>query len=154
MKRAEFEARVEPFMVSCQRVGMLPMAAVAARELGFEPHILTTRLRRVQRVRTGQRRTRPGHRGGQGEYEAPCALINGGEMVVTVGKENGIGGRNQEYAWRPPHIAGSERIVIGSVDTMAPTARARNWWRVARRSSLAGGIVDGYTMAEAKDRGH
>ena len=28
----------------------------------------------------------------------PCVLITGGEMHITVGREKGVGGRNQEFA--------------------------------------------------------
>ena len=157
MKRAEFEARVERiYGIMPERIGMLPMAAVAARELGFEPHILTTRLH----VESSEYARDSAERAlaiaaGQGEYEAPCALINGGEMVVTVGKENGIGGRNQEYALAAAtHIAGSERIVIGSVDSDGTDGPGTQLVEGCEGvPSLAGGIVDGYTMAEAKDRG-
>jgi len=76
-------------------------------------------------------------------------------MVVTVGKENGIGGRNQEYALAAAtHIAGSERIVIGSVDSDGTDGPGTQLVEGCEGvPSLAGGIVDGYTMAEAKDRG-
>jgi glycerate-2-kinase len=74
----------------------------------------------------------------------PCVLIIGGELVVTVGKATGKGGRNQEFALSAaPIIAGSENIVIASADsdgTDGPTY-------------MAGGIVDGYTMDRAEEAG-
>ena len=51
-------------------------------------------------------------------FKAPIVLMSSGENVVTVGGETGIGGRNQEYATAAAlRIAGSEKIVIGAVDT-------------------------------------
>jgi len=40
--------------------------------------------------------TRTIERTGQ-PFEPPCALFSSGEMIVTVAKETGIGGRNQEF---------------------------------------------------------
>ena len=51
-------------------------------------------------------------------FGAPVVLMSSGENVVTVGKEKGIGGRNQEYCIAAAtRIAGSKSIVIGAVDT-------------------------------------
>ncbi len=77
-------------------------------------------------------------------FTPPCVLIAGGELLVTTGKTTGIGGRNQEFALSAaPMIEGSTQIVVASVDsdgTDGPT-------------DAAGGIVDGYTMARAKEAG-
>lgn len=74
----------------------------------------------------------------------PCVLIVGGELVVTVGDETGIGGRNQEFVLSTaPRIDGNKNIVIASADsdgTDGPT-------------EVAGGIVDGYTMQRANEAG-
>ena len=51
-------------------------------------------------------------------FQTPVVLMSSGENIVTVGKESGIGGRNQEYGTAAAlKIAGSRRIVIGAVDT-------------------------------------
>lgn len=48
----------------------------------------------------------------------PVVLMSSGENVVTVGKESGVGGRNQEYCLSAAlKIDGSEKVVIGAVDT-------------------------------------
>ena len=77
-------------------------------------------------------------------FKPPCVLLCGGELVVTVGEETGVGGRNQEFALSAvPRIAGSKNIVIASMDsdgTDGPT-------------DMAGGIVDGYSMERAKEAG-
>jgi len=77
-------------------------------------------------------------------FKPPCVLLCGGELVVTVREETGVGGRNQEFALSAvPRIAGSKNIVIASMDsdgTDGPT-------------DMAGGIVDGYSMERAKEAG-
>jgi len=77
-------------------------------------------------------------------FKTPCVLLCGGELVVTVGEETGVGGRNQEFALAAaPRIEGSKNVVIASVDsdgTDGPT-------------DMAGGIVDGYSMERAKKAG-
>jgi len=77
-------------------------------------------------------------------FKTPCVLLCGGELVVTVGEETGVGGRNQEFALAAaPRIEGSKNVVIASVDsdgTDGPT-------------DMAGGIVDGYSMGRAKEAG-
>jgi glycerate-2-kinase len=157
MKRAEFDSgRQRIYGVMPESLGMLPTAAAKARELGFAAHHLLSGMH-VEASQYAIVNTGIAHNveaTGQ-PFEPPCALINGGEMVVTVGKENGIGGRNQEFALAAAtHIAGSPHIVVGSVDsdgTDGPGAQL-----VAGCEdipSLAGGIVDGYTVAEARERG-
>ncbi len=77
-------------------------------------------------------------------FKPPCALIFGGEVLVSVGKATGIGGRNQEFVlWTAPMIEGRKNIVIASADsdgTDGPTY-------------VAGGIVDGYTMERIRNAG-
>jgi len=79
---------------------------------------------------------------GRGNFRKPCAVIVGGETVVTV-KGGGKGGRNQEFALAAAElISGYNDTVIfsvGSDGTDGPT-------------DAAGGIVDGETkqyLAEA-----
>ncbi|MCX8188327.1 MAG: DUF4147 domain-containing protein [Nitrososphaeria archaeon] len=74
----------------------------------------------------------------------PAILLCGGEVVVSVGGKKGVGGRNQELVLSAAvRISNSKNIVIASVDsdgTDGPT-------------DAAGGIVDGYTVQRAKDKG-
>ena len=77
-------------------------------------------------------------------FKAPCVLISGGELIVTMGEaaEKDVkGGRNQEVALAGAmRIEGSKRITIGSIDsdgTDGPT-------------NVAGGVSDGCTMERAK----
>jgi len=78
-------------------------------------------------------------------FKAPCALISGGELIVTMGKNVGMnvkGGRNQEFALASAmRIEGSDKITVGSVDsdgTDGPT-------------DVAGGFSDGLTMKRARE---
>ena len=84
---------------------------------------------------------------------SPVILITSGELIVTVGKETGVGGRNQEFCISAAlNIKGSKRIVIGAVDTDGtdgPGGLNVN----GAPECLAGAIVDGYSADEAVDKG-
>ena len=83
-------------------------------------------------------------------FKAPVILMSSGETVVTVGKEKGVGGRNQEYCLAAAlKIAGSKKIVIGAVDTDGTDGPGGLNVKGAP-SCLAGAIVDGVTVEEAK----
>lgn len=82
-------------------------------------------------------------------FKPPVVLMSSGENVVTVGKEMGVGGRNQEYCLAAAlKIAGSEKIVIGAVDTDG-TDGPGGFKIPNAPECLAGAIVDGYTVSEA-----
>lgn len=86
-------------------------------------------------------------------FKAPVILMSSGENVVTVGKESGVGGRNQEYCLGAAlKIAGSEKIVIGAVDTDG-TDGPGGFTHPGAPDCLSGAIVDGYTVTEAKGEG-
>jgi glycerate-2-kinase len=76
-------------------------------------------------------------------------------MIVTVGKEKGTGGRNQEFAISAAQrIAESSSIVIGSVDSDGTDGPGKQFVKGYEDiPCLAGGIVDGKTMNEAKEAG-
>jgi len=80
---------------------------------------------------------------GTSNIARPCAIIAGGETVVTL-KGQGKGGRNQELALSAAHgIDGLDGVVIfslGSDGTDGPT-------------DAAGGIVDGSSLAMLKGKG-
>ncbi|MFC1910571.1 MOFRL family protein, partial [Chloroflexota bacterium] len=85
--------------------------------------------------------------------EPPVVLFSGGEMVVSVGEEKGIGGRNQEYALSAAQIiSGSKNIIIGSVDTDGTDGPGAQFGEALDGipSCLAGGVVDGNTVIEAE----
>jgi glycerate 2-kinase len=87
-------------------------------------------------------------------FESPVALFTGGEMLVTVGRENGIGGRNQEWALSAAlQIAGSRNIVMGAVDSDGTDGPGSQYVPGADYPTLAGGLVDGETVREAREQG-
>lgn len=125
---------------------MLNAAKKRAEELGVNAHIIAQSLNDVETkdvaavfanmAREIELHDRP--------FKPPCALLCGGELVVTVGKATGIGGRNQEFALSTaPLLDGTKNIVIASADsdgTDGPT-------------DAAGGIVDSHTMRRAREAG-
>lgn len=80
----------------------------------------------------------------QRPFKPPCALIAGGELLVRTEEATGLGGRNQEFVLAAASkIHASQTIVIASADsdgTDGPT-------------EIAGGVVDGFTMTRAQQRG-
>jgi glycerate-2-kinase len=135
---------------------MLP-AMKKAEELGFNAIMVADQLIEIEASQAGtymasiakttERRGQP--------FEPPCALFSSGEMVVTVGQEKGIGGRDQEFALSAAlRIAGSKNIVIASVDTDGTDGPGSQF--IAGSVDipcLAGGIVDGQTVESAKNLG-
>ena len=126
-------------------------------ELGFSAHLLGDEMMFIEArqaayylaeiAKTIERRGEP--------FEAPCALFTSGEMVVTVGKSGGIGGRNQEFVLAAAtRIAGSSRIVMASVDTDGTDGPGTQFVEGTETlPCLAGGVVDGETIREATDAG-
>ncbi|MBM4761331.1 glycerate kinase [Bacillus sp. B15-48] len=80
---------------------------------------------------------------GQEDIPLPCAIIAGGETVVTI-KGNGKGGRNQELALSAAFpISGLGDVVflsVGSDGTDGPT-------------DAAGGMVDGGSLSRMQESG-
>lgn len=86
-------------------------------------------------------------------FKAPIVLMSSGENVVTVGRETGVGGRNQEYCLAAAlRIAGSEKIVVGAVDTDGTDGPGGFKYPNAPEC-LAGAVADGYTVKEAENKG-
>ena len=86
-------------------------------------------------------------------FAPPLALFSSGEMLVTVDKADGVGGRNQEFALACAlQIAGNERIVIGSVDSDG-TDGPGGLDIPSAPDCLGGGLVDGFTAGQAKEMG-
>ncbi|WP_175419594.1 glycerate kinase type-2 family protein [Marinitoga sp. 1154] len=73
----------------------------------------------------------------------PCAIIAGGETVVTV-KGNGLGGRNQELSYSfALEIEGKRNIIFASIGTDGTDGP----------TDAAGGIVNGNTIKKIKEKG-
>jgi glycerate 2-kinase len=136
----------------------LPAALKKAEELGFCSTILAERMSLVesqQAARVYSLIAKTVEHIGQ-PLKPPCALLSSGEMTVAIGKETGMGGRNQEFALAAAmEIAGSKNIVMASVDTDGTDGPGIQFSGQLGDlpSCLAGGIVDGFTYAEAQDAG-
>jgi glycerate-2-kinase len=74
----------------------------------------------------------------------PCVVIAAGETTVTISGQHGEGGRNQEAALSAAlKIDGAMNVAILSVGTDGTDGP----------SDIAGGIVDGYSIKRAKEKG-
>jgi glycerate-2-kinase len=153
VKPAQFEKTwFRIYAIMPRKLGFLAQAEQKARELGYSSHTLCGRLE-----------TEASHAGEvigsialsierEGvPFQPPCALFTWGEMVVTVGEQKGIGGRNQEFALAAAlRIAGSRKIVIGAVDTDGTDGPGVQFAEKGENyPTLAGGMVDGLTVSEA-----
>lgn len=136
----------------------LPAAVKKAEELGFNTVILSERMSYVesqQAARVYAQIAKTIEDIGQ-PIKPPCALLSSGEMTVAIGNEKGIGGRNQEFALAAAReIAGTRNIIMASVDTDGTDGPGIQF---ADRlddmpSCLAGGVVDGDTLAAAEKTG-
>ena len=160
VKADEYEQmghRVFGLMPGPRQTAKLPAAMRKAEELGFRPYLLGEEVSAIEAshaaaylteiAKTIERRGQP--------FEPPCALFTSGEMVVTVGKGGGIGGRNQEFALAAAQrIAGSAHIIMASVDTDGTDGPGTQFVQGEEPiPCLAGGIVDGLTLQEASAAG-
>jgi glycerate-2-kinase len=160
VKAAEYEKmsfRIFGIMPGYWQSGKLPPAVKKAEELGFKAAVLADKLIEIEAAQAGvYMASIADNIEGRGKpFEPPCALFSSGEFVVTVGKEKGIGGRNQEFVLSAAlKIAGSENIVVGSVDTDGTDGPGTQFMEEASEiPCLAGGIVDGQTADQAKKLG-
>jgi len=157
VKCAEFEQwNHRIYGVMPKELGVLAAAAAKAAELGYTPHILSRFLQAeasqagytiADIAKTVERDGTP--------FEPPCALLSSGELLVTVGTERGVGGRNQEFALAAARrIRGSAGIVVGAVDTDGTDGPGGQFWAGERAvPCLGGGLVDGQTALEAEAAG-
>jgi len=76
------------------------------------------------------------------EQSSPVCLISGGEVTVKVAGE-GIGGRNQQFALECAEKIANRNMTVLSAGTDG----------IDGNSPATGAIVDGTTLARAKDRG-
>ncbi len=160
VKADEFErmrSRVFGVMPGPRQTAKLPAAMKKAEELGFKACLLAEEVRAVEASQAGfylAEISRTIELRGQ-PFEPPCALFTSGELVVTVGKEAGIGGRNQEFSVAAAtRIAGSPNIVMASVDTDGTDGPGAQFTDgMEEMPCLAGGIVDGLTLQESAGAG-
>lgn len=125
-------------------IALCEIGARAARDLGYKPIILT-------RYMEGEARDTGMAMAGiateiqlyHQPWEPPCVLLIGGEATVTV-QGSGVGGPNQEFALGFAKGLGvMDDVACVAVDTDGNDGS----------TPIAGGIVDGLTMARAAERG-
>ena len=136
----------------------IPSAMKRAKELGYTPHILTDWLQ-TEAACAGAVIGQIAISSAKGitPFKPPCAVFSGGEVLVTCGENPGVGGRNQEVAIAGALvIEGSGRIVMSAVDTDGTDGPGGEFHPDATAKGitvLTGGMVDGYTLAEADEKG-
>jgi len=145
LKPRDFENLRVHHVLLAHNTNLCEAARRRAEELGFNSLILTTKLEGESReagivlasiAREVDEHGRP--------IKPPCIIIAGGETTVTIKDLHGRGGPSQELVLGAAlKIAGSERIVIASVDTDGTDGP----------TDVAGGIVDGYTVRRARELG-
>jgi hydroxypyruvate reductase len=92
-------------------------------------------------------------------FAPPVALITGGHLDVPIGDATGIGGRNQEFVLLWGQALGngrlaSKRVVAAALDSDGTDGPGTQHKAGAGAPlCMAGGIVDGYALEEAAQRG-
>lgn len=158
---AEFEASQQRvFFVFPPELGMVPTVKKKAEAMGFRTHVLFNNY--TMKMEAHQAGRMVANMALHSEMDCdpfvpPCVLLSGGEMIVTVGRETGMGGRNQEYTVAAAAELGlSRQIVMASVDsdgTDGPGHQFVQGEEYARIPVLTGGIVDYSTVQRAQERG-
>ncbi len=155
MRAEEYEALGARFFgLVFKDATIYPAVRRRAGQLGYDCRMLSEYMEAEAREagRVNALMALTSHRLGQ-PFQPPIVLMTSGENVVTVGKETGVGGRNQEYCTAAALcIAGDEHIVFGAVDTDGTDGPGGLRWPGAPEC-LAGAIVDGYTRKEAQEAG-
>ena len=119
----------------------LEAAAAVAREAGYEPLVLTSRLRGEARevakplIAIAEETTATGT-----PVEPPAVLLAGGETTVTVTEDGGQGGPNQEFVLSGA-LDHDGDAVIAAVDTDGEDGS----------SEVAGAVADG-TVVDDRER--
>jgi len=151
----EYESMNARLFKLTPRMSMIyPAVTEKAKELGYTPYMLAETIQAEASeagkvissiALTVQNMGEP--------FKVPCILMSAGELIVTVGNEQGVGGRNQEFCLAAAlKIAGSEKIVFGAVDTDG-TDGPGSFNFDGAPECLCGAIVDGYTVPEAEKNG-
>ena len=159
LKIAEFEAMDSRiFCLFPHELSVVPTARRKAEELGFKTHVLYNNY--AMKAEANQVGRLFGVMAMHSEidgtpFEPPCVLLGGGELIVTVGKERGMGGRDQEFALSAATQLGlCQNVVIGAVDSDGTDGPGRQF--VDGRDDvpvLTGGLVDGSTVHRAQELG-
>ena len=119
-------------------------AAKTAEQLGYTPYVLSTTINcEAREAGRFMAQIAEDTKAGRNSFATPCAIIAGGETVVTL-RGKGKGGRNQEIALAAAkaiaNLDDSLIFSLGSDGTDGPT-------------DAAGGMVCGGTLVKLKEAG-
>lgn len=161
MSVAEFEKRQERvFFIFPRERGMVYTAKRRAEELGLRAHVLFDNYTlKPEAAQVGMLVANLAlHSELNGDpFQPPCVLISSGELIVTVGKETGMGGRNQEYAVAAAiELAHTQQVVMGSVDSDGTDGPGRQFLDDNGYHAipvLTGGLVDAGTLPRSIAQG-
>jgi hydroxypyruvate reductase len=121
--------------------GFTPLAAVRdlARERGYEPLILSSRIRGEAREAAKTHAAIAEEARATGNpLEVPAVICSGGETTVTLRGE-GTGGPNQEFALSAAlELRGTGDVALASVDTDG----------IDGATDSAGALIDGATVSD------
>jgi glycerate-2-kinase len=155
----EFKMRgIRLFGIGPRDMSPVEIAKKKAIDMGFDVHIMNKRL--MCDAFSAGRMT--GHMAilctvESQPFKTPCILLHSGELLVTVGKSKGVGGRNQEFALAMAQaIKGNNRIVVAAVDTDGTDGPGGYICEDAQAKGvicLSGAIIDGYTIGIAEKKG-
>jgi glycerate-2-kinase len=158
---ADFEQmRARVFFIFPPELGMVPTARAKAAELGFKTHVLFHNY--TMMAEAGQVGKIVANLALHAEQDGdpftpPVALLSTGELLVTVGQERGMGGRNQEYALSAAlELGPTQHVIMGSVDSDGTDGPGRQFVEgddYAAIPVLTGGLVDHSTVARAQALG-
>ncbi len=159
LKVDEFEAmNSRIFCLFPHQLSVVPTARRKAEAMGFKTHVLYNNYTML--AEASQMGKLVGVMSMHTEldgtpFEPPCVLLGGGELLVTVGKERGMGGRDQEFALSAAvELRNCTNVVIGSVDSDGTDGPGRQF--VEGHDDipvLTGGLVDGSTILRAQEKG-
>lgn len=116
----------------------LEAAAAVAADRGYEPHILSSRIRgEAREAATTHVAIAEEVRETGDPFPAPTVLLSGGETTVTI-RGNGTGGPNQEFALSAGISLDIQNVVVASMDTDGRDGV----------SGAAGAVVDSGTVQD------
>lgn len=159
LKPEEFEAMDSRiFCLFPHELSVVPTARRKAEELGFRTHVVFNNY--SMKAEANQVGRLFGAMAMHSEidgtpFEPPCVLLGGGELIVTVGKERGMGGRDQEFALSAATLLGQcQNVVIGAVDSDGTDGPGHQFVEGYEDIPvLTGGLVDGSTVHRAEGLG-
>lgn len=142
------------FGVMPGKLHFIPVMKKKAEELGYPAYVMGERIMIQATEAAGYAAAVCKNIQDAGQpFRPPVVLLSTGEMVVAVGENGGVGGRNQEFSLAMAReITGRTGIAAVSCDSDG-TDGPGGLSLLDAPSCLAGGLVDGSTWEKAKAEG-